>query len=48
MTRLGYAPEASRSEKVRWLVARCEPLLLVTLSAHYLLRTSCGRFRSRC
>ncbi len=39
MTRLGYVPEASRSEKVRWLVARCEPLLLVALCAHYLLRT---------
>ncbi len=40
MTRLGYTPDASRSEQVRWLVSRCEPLLLVMLSAHYLLRTS--------
>jgi diguanylate cyclase (GGDEF)-like protein/PAS domain S-box-containing protein len=40
MTRLGFKPEASRSEQVRWLVSRCEPLLLVTLSIHYLLRTS--------
>ena len=40
MTRLGYSPDASRSEQVRWLVSRCEPLLLVMLSAHYLLRTS--------
>jgi diguanylate cyclase (GGDEF)-like protein/PAS domain S-box-containing protein len=39
MTRLGYRSEVSRSEQVRWLVSRCEPLLLVTLSAHYLLRT---------
>ena len=39
MTRLGYSPDASRSEQVRWLVSRCEPLLLVILSAHYLLRT---------
>ena len=42
MTRLGYSPAASRSEQVRWLVSRCEPLLLVTLSIHYLLRTSVG------
>ncbi len=40
MTRLGYSPDASRSEQVRWLVSRCEPLLLVMLSAHYLLSTS--------
>jgi diguanylate cyclase (GGDEF)-like protein/PAS domain S-box-containing protein len=40
MARLGYSSDASRSEHVRWLVSRCEPLLLVTLSAHYLLRTS--------
>ncbi len=40
MTRLGYRSEVSRSEQVRWLVSRCEPLLLVTLSTHYLLRTS--------
>ncbi len=40
MTRLGYNPDASRSEQVRWLVSRIEPLLLVMLSAHYLLRTS--------
>ena len=40
MTRLGYSPDASRSEQVRWLVSRCEPLLLVMLSVHYLLRTS--------
>ena len=40
MTRLGYSPDASRSEQVRWLVSRCEPLLLVMLSAHYLLGTS--------
>ncbi|MEY2581753.1 MAG: hypothetical protein QOE09_1602 [Ilumatobacteraceae bacterium] len=40
MTRLGYRPQVSRSEQVRWLVSRCEPLLLVALSAHYLLRTS--------
>ncbi len=39
MTRLGYKSDASRSEQVRWLVSRCEPILLVTLSAHYLLRT---------
>jgi diguanylate cyclase (GGDEF)-like protein/PAS domain S-box-containing protein len=39
MTRLGYSPDASRSEQVRWLVSRCEPLLLVMLSIHYLLRT---------
>ncbi|HSB85299.1 MAG TPA: EAL domain-containing protein [Ilumatobacteraceae bacterium] len=32
--------DGTRSEKVRWLVARCEPMLLVVLSAHYLLRTS--------
>ena len=39
-TRLGYSADASRSEQVRWLVSRCEPLVLVFLSAHYLLRTS--------
>lgn len=38
--RLGSSADSSRSEKVRWLVSRCEPLLLVALSAHYLLRTS--------
>jgi diguanylate cyclase (GGDEF)-like protein/PAS domain S-box-containing protein len=42
MTRLGYISDASRSEQVRWLVSRIEPLLLVTLSAHYLLRTPVG------
>ena len=26
------------SEQVRWLVSRIEPLLLVMLAAHYLLR----------
>jgi hypothetical protein len=40
MARLGYVPDASRSEQVRWMVSRCEPLLLVILSAHYLVRTS--------
>jgi diguanylate cyclase (GGDEF)-like protein/PAS domain S-box-containing protein len=40
MARLGYSADGSRSEKVRWLVSRCEPIVLVTLSAHYLLRTS--------
>ncbi len=40
MTRLGYSPDASRSEQVRWLVSRLEPVILVMLSAHYLLRTS--------
>ena len=40
MTRLGYMPDASRSEQVRWMVSRCEPLLLVSVSVHYLLRTS--------
>jgi diguanylate cyclase (GGDEF)-like protein/PAS domain S-box-containing protein len=40
LERLGYSPGASRSEQVRWLVSRCEPILLVVLSAHYLLRTS--------
>ncbi|MEY2446275.1 MAG: hypothetical protein QOE00_2855, partial [Ilumatobacteraceae bacterium] len=39
-TRLTYSADASRSEKLRWLVARCEPLLLVVLCVHYLLRTS--------
>ncbi|MEO7371290.1 MAG: PAS domain S-box protein, partial [Ilumatobacteraceae bacterium] len=38
MERLGYTPEASRAEQVRWLMSRCEPLLLVFLSADYLLR----------
>ncbi len=37
MTRLGYLPDASRSEKVRWLVARCEPLLLVALALQCLI-----------
>ncbi|HEY0518809.1 MAG TPA: hypothetical protein VGC84_04885, partial [Ilumatobacteraceae bacterium] len=40
MGRLGFSRDASRSEQVRWLVSRCEPLVLVALSAHYLLRTS--------
>ena len=40
MTRLGYSRDASRSEQVRWLVSRLEPVILVMLSAHYLLRTS--------
>ena len=40
MSRLGHTSDASRSERVRWLVSRIEPLLLVILSAHYLLRTS--------
>ncbi len=40
MTRLTYPADASRSEKLRWLVSRCEPLLLIVLCAHYLLRTS--------
>ncbi len=40
MTRLGYTPDASRSEQARWLLSRLEPVLLVTLSAHYLLRAS--------
>jgi diguanylate cyclase (GGDEF)-like protein/PAS domain S-box-containing protein len=40
IARLGYSTDASRSEKVRWLVARCEPLLLIALSMHYLLRAS--------
>ncbi len=40
LARLGYLADASRSEKVRWLVSRCEPLVLVALSIHYLLRTS--------
>ncbi len=39
MTRLGYSPDASRSEQVRWLVSRLEPVILVMLSAHYLLRS---------
>jgi diguanylate cyclase (GGDEF)-like protein/PAS domain S-box-containing protein len=38
LRKLGYKPDASRSEKVRWLVWRCEPLLLVVLAAHYLSR----------
>ncbi|MGZ4723934.1 MAG: hypothetical protein ACXV8L_06925, partial [Ilumatobacteraceae bacterium] len=40
MNRLTYSADASRAEKLRWLVSRCEPLLLVFLCAHYLLRTS--------
>ena len=43
MARLGYSRDASRSEQVRWLVSRCEPFLLVMLSAHYLLRASVWR-----
>ena len=38
LRKLGYKPDASRSEQVRWLVWRCEPLLLVVLAIHYLLR----------
>ena len=38
LSRLGYDRDTSRSEKVRWLVARCEPLLLVGVGANYLLR----------
>jgi diguanylate cyclase (GGDEF)-like protein/PAS domain S-box-containing protein len=38
MNRLNYPADASRSEKLRWLVSRCEPLLLVTLCVHFLLR----------
>ena len=38
LSRLGYDRDTSRSEKVRWLVARCEPLLLVGVAANYLLR----------
>jgi len=32
--------DAPRPAALRWLVSRCEPLLLVALSAHYLVRTS--------
>jgi len=38
LRKLGYRPDASRSERVRWLVWRIEPVLLVVLAAHYLLR----------
>ena len=40
MTRLAYPADASRSEKLRWLASRFEPLVLVILCVHYLLRTS--------
>src|SRR3954452_18957536 len=36
--KLGYRRDASRSERVRWIVWRFEPLLLVALAAHYVLR----------
>src|SRR6476620_1934457 len=38
LRKLGYRPDASRSERVRWLVWRIAPVLLVVLAAHYLLR----------
>src|SRR4051812_27050491 len=36
--KLGYRRDASRSERVRWMVWRFEPLLLVVLAAHYVLQ----------
>src|SRR3954463_1397093 len=38
LQKLGYRADASRSERVRWIVWRFEPLLLVLLAAHYVLR----------